>query len=336
MLSINKVFAHSIKQTLSICFLAATFSLLSVFGQTPKEQEAQFLPANQIIERELAGGQSHTYRISLKSNEFLQIKAEQKGIDVVVRLFDSNQRQLVEANSSNLGGTAVFEELLFITEKEGEYEIQISALKEKAVAGIYTLQWSRQNATEKNRTRVNAKKLYEDGYKLRRKPESESEAITKLKEALKLYQQIGDLEGELNSLEKLGSLSHRDEPTALEYNNQALSIARKLGDKRREASLLLRLGFLVKDKPQKQLDYYNQALSIWHKIGDKMGEGNTLETIGGVYSRLGNFQKVIEYYSQAISLYRTDNSSLFNLRLAALLGNISIIYEKSGDEQKAL
>lgn len=126
MLSINKVFAHSIKHILSICFLAATFSLLSVFGQTPKEQEAQFLPANQTIERELAGGQSHTYRISLKSNEFLQIKAEQKDINVIVRLFDSNQKQLVEVDSSNQDGADVFEELLFITEKEGEYEIQIS------------------------------------------------------------------------------------------------------------------------------------------------------------------------------------------------------------------
>ena len=126
--------------------------VFAIFGQTQKTQEAQLLSANQTIERELAGGQSHSYRITLKANEFLQVKAEQKGVDVVVRLFDSNQRQLAEADSSN--PTQGFEKLLFITESEGKYEIQISALDEKAATGKYTVQWSRQNATEKNRTRV--------------------------------------------------------------------------------------------------------------------------------------------------------------------------------------
>jgi len=124
MVSIKKVFAYSIKQIFLICFLATTFFSFAVFGQTPNAQEAQLLRANQTIERELSGGQTHSYRISLKANEFLQVKVEQKGVDVVVRLFDSNQKQLVEVDSPN--DSAGFEKLSYIIEKAGEYEIQIS------------------------------------------------------------------------------------------------------------------------------------------------------------------------------------------------------------------
>ncbi len=53
------------------------------FGQTLNVTDIRPLPANQTIERELAGGQSHTYRIILKAKEFLQVKVEQKGVDVI-------------------------------------------------------------------------------------------------------------------------------------------------------------------------------------------------------------------------------------------------------------
>jgi CHAT domain-containing protein/Tfp pilus assembly protein PilF len=306
--------------------------VFAVFGQTQKTQEAQLLSANQTIERELAGGQSHTYRITLKSNEFLQIKAEQKSVNVVVRLFDSNQKQLVEVNSSH---TTWFEELLFITEKEGEYEIQISALQEKAATGKYTLQWSKQNATEKNRTRLNAKKLYDDGLKLFYV--NESEAITKFKEALKLYQDIGDLQGELNSLDYLSSLSYPDYKTVREYLNQALSISRKLGDKSREADLLSSLGVtFIDEEPQKALEYYNQALSISRNSADKIEEPEVLEYIAQIYESFRNYQKAIEYYNQALSLYRTVNSKRAKSNIVQSLDTLSRLYEKLGDKQKAL
>lgn len=309
--------------------------VFAIFGQTQKTQEAQLLSANQTIERELAGGQSHTYRITLKSNEFLQIKAEQKGVDVVVRLFDSNQKQLAEMDSPN--GTQGFEELLFITEKSGEYEIQITALDEKAAIGRYTVQWSGQNATDKNRTQIKARKLYDDAYKLRRKPESESEAITKLKEALKLYQQIGDLEGEINLLHRLGiNLINTDKQAAREYLNQALSIVRKIRDKHRESYLLSTLGNTYDREPQKQLDYFNQALLISRNRGEKIQEAGVLESIGQVYIKLENHQKGLDYLNQALSIYRANNSSSANENIVRLLNNISISHGKSGNKQKAL
>ncbi len=318
---------------IAVNLILALFS----FGQTPNVADIRPLPANQTVERELSGGQTHSYSITLKANEFLQVRAEQKGVDVIVKLFDSNKKQLIEMDSLNR--TKGFEELLFITKKAGDYEIQISALDVKATTGKYTFQWSGQNATEKDRLSINAKKLYSDGLELLKKPESESEAIAKLKEAVKLYRQIGDLEGEIKCLNWLGlNFTSKDKQVAREYFNQALSIARKLRDKFSEAGLLLNLinTYPPVSEPEKQLEYLNQALLIWHNIGDKNQETYILQQIGFVYSVLGNFQKALEYLNQALSLNRADNSRPAKENVISLLNNISNYYEISGDKQKAL
>jgi len=265
------------------------------FGQTPNVKDIRPLSANQTIERELSGGQTHSYRITLKANELLRVKAEQKGVDVVVRLFDSNEKQLVEMNSP-FGIN--FELLSFISEKAGDYKIQISALDVKAASGKYTLQWSVKNSTENDRLQINTETLFKDG--------------------LKLFQK-------------------NDKQAARECFNQALSIVRKLGNKAMEASLLSLLSLTYRgDEPQKQLEYLNQALSIWRNIGDKIQETFTLQQIGSLYAELGNHQKALEYLNQALSLNRDNNGRLSKQSDVVLLNSISSIYETSGNKQKAL
>lgn len=90
------------------------FILLSIasFGQTHTNEESK-LKLNQTIERELAGRQSHAYPVSLKANELLQVRVEQKGIDVVVKVFDSNKKLLAEMDSPN--GASGVELLSFVT-----------------------------------------------------------------------------------------------------------------------------------------------------------------------------------------------------------------------------
>ena len=55
---------------------------------------------------------------------------------------------------------------------------------------------------------------------------------------------------------------------------------------------------------QKALDYYEQALPLRRQVGDRGGEATTLNNIGGVYSALGEKQKALDYYEQALPLRR--------------------------------
>ena len=53
---------------------------------------------------------------------------------------------------------------------------------------------------------------------------------------------------------------------------------------------------------QKALDYYEQALPLYRQVGDRGGEATTLNNIGMVYSALGEKQKALDYYEQALPL----------------------------------
>ncbi len=106
MLSINKVFAHSIKYTLSICFLAVTFSLLSVFGQTPNVTDTHPLPLNKPVEREIKAAEEHFYTVKLKEGEVLRLELEEgQDVNYVFRLIKESDRQTIsEADLTQLFG----------------------------------------------------------------------------------------------------------------------------------------------------------------------------------------------------------------------------------------
>ena len=48
---------------------------------------ATALEPGKPVERELAGGQSHSYSIALTAGQYLHVVVDQRGIDVVVTLF---------------------------------------------------------------------------------------------------------------------------------------------------------------------------------------------------------------------------------------------------------
>src|SRR5262247_3978703 len=56
-------------------------------GAAPGAQENISLEPGKPVERELSGGQSHSYKITMSSGQFLHIVVRQLGIDVVVVMF---------------------------------------------------------------------------------------------------------------------------------------------------------------------------------------------------------------------------------------------------------
>ena len=55
---------------------------------------------------------------------------------------------------------------------------------------------------------------------------------------------------------------------------------------------------------QKALDYYAQALPLWRAVKDRGGEASTLGNIGVVYLALGENQKALDFHTQALPLWR--------------------------------
>src|SRR5690349_4109480 len=77
------------------------WSGLPVLAQGQQFREKQTLILQQKIERELKGAEMHSYNIALKAGQYIHIVVEQRGIDVIVRLFTPEDKKLVEVDSPN-------------------------------------------------------------------------------------------------------------------------------------------------------------------------------------------------------------------------------------------
>jgi hypothetical protein len=65
-------------------------------------QETGSLEPGKPIERELSGGQSHSYKITMVSGQYLQVVVDQRGIDVAVALFTPDGKKISEVDSEHL------------------------------------------------------------------------------------------------------------------------------------------------------------------------------------------------------------------------------------------
>src|SRR5215813_9172465 len=73
----------------------------STRGATPSAQESDSLEPGKPVERELSGGQSHSYKITMISGQYLRVVVEQRGIDVAVALVAPDGKKISEVDSEH-------------------------------------------------------------------------------------------------------------------------------------------------------------------------------------------------------------------------------------------
>ena len=102
-----------------------------------------------------------------------------------------------------------------------------------------------------------------------------------------------------------------------------------------EAATLNNIGYVHDDlgEKEKALDYYNQALLITQEVGDESGEATILNNIGVVYRTLDDNEKALDYYNQALLITQEVGDKSGE---ATILNNIGGVYRTSGDNEKAL
>ncbi|OQY52113.1 MAG: hypothetical protein B6247_17800 [Candidatus Parabeggiatoa sp. nov. 2] len=83
----------------------------------------------------------------------------------------------------------------------------------------------------------------------------------------------------------------------------------------------------------KALDFFQQALAIFRDIGDKSGQGKVLTNIGVVYKNLGDYPKALDFFQQALAIFRDIGDKSGQ---GTNLGNIGSVHLSLGDYPKAL
>jgi tetratricopeptide (TPR) repeat protein len=302
------------------------------------QADAPALEAGSRLQRTLAGGEVHLFRITLDAGRYVRVVVEQQGIDVAVALIDPSKRRPLEVDSPN--GSSGPEPLSFVAEASGDHFVEVRSPNKGAAAGRYEISVEAlRDPTPSDLARVRAERTFYEAFKRASRPEAavRSEALEKLEGVLPVFRSLEDRAMETLTLNSIGLAYHSsgELQKALRYYNEALTISRALGDRNNEARLLNNVGgvYDILGEPQTALDYYGQALALWRTLSNGDAQGDTLNNIGVIYFNLGDLQQALDYYNQALP-HRTAGAS--RRREADTLGNIGLVYVVLGEPQQAL
>jgi len=288
------------------------------------------------IERELAGGQTHEYRIELLSGQYFHVVVDQRGIDVVVALSGPNGNQITEVDSPN--GAYGPESLAVVVDTAGTYRVAVRSLEKNVPAGKYEIRVAElRTATEPDRQLIQAQAAVAEGKALLQKPSAASlkRALEKGGEALAQFQAAGDQSEQVGALDLLATANWMsgNAKEALGQMEQLVALLRKLDKPADLAGALNNLTVLYSTlgAPERALETSREALDLVRKLHNRSGEAFVLGNIGNIYFALGEYEKALEYHEQALPLDKELNPAAY----PATLGNLGSVYSVLGDHQKA-
>lgn len=105
--------------------------LLLFFLCSAASAQTPLLPGTPI-ERELQAGQAHSFTIELEENKFVQLVVEQRGIDVIVKVFAPSGKSLGDFDTPN--GAEGPEHVSFVAVTAGSYRVEVGPLDPKDTA----------------------------------------------------------------------------------------------------------------------------------------------------------------------------------------------------------
>ncbi len=264
------------------------------------EKDVRLLEMGKPIERELAGGQSHLYKITLAAGQYLNVVVEQRGVDVVVTLLGPDAKKLIEVDSPN--GTHGPEPVSWIVETAGIYRLEVRSLEKDAKPGRYEARIVELRAAmDRDRDLAEATSLYNESLSLRLKGQYD-QAIPLAERALALR-------------EKTLGAEHPDTANSLD----ALAmIYRNKGDYAHAEPL------------------YRRALAIREKT---LGAGHldtafSLYELAALYHNKGDYAHAEPLYRRALAI-REKTLGAEHPDTAMLLNNLALVYYDKGDYAQA-
>jgi len=184
--------------------------------------------------------------------------------------------------------------------------------------------------------KASADKLLQEGIEQYQQGQLEA-AIESWQQALLIYQQLQDRQGEGVILINLGAtyIALENYSKAVEVLQLFLPIAQATGNPHSEAQALGNLGIAYK-----QLGNYNQAieshqkaLTLMRGINDRQGEGQVLGNLGNAYEVLGDYDKALVSYQQSLIIAGEINDRIGE---GIARRNLAKIYSNLGEYEKAI
>ena len=132
------------------------------------------------------------------------------------------------------------------------------------------------------------------------------------------------------------SILNQDPNEAIEYGIQARDMSQLLGYNTGKAYALknIGLGYYYLGDYLKVLDYWSESLESFETEQDTLGIANMLNNLGAIYYTQGSNSKAIEYYLQSLRIAEKLGDTI---RIASALVNVGGLYsDNEKDYDKAL
>lgn len=318
--------------------LLLALSLLTVTSAAQSNKNTPALELGKPIERELAGGQSHTYRIALAKGQFLRVVVDQRGADVLVTLSDPAGKKLTEMDG--LIGSRGPETVVALAESAGDYLLEVRSLKnDPSLSGRYEARIEAlRPATERDRASAAARRVSDEAAQVFSQPSQDIRtAFEKFEESRRLWEAAGEPSEQARSLLGAAQLYNftGDYQRAIEFARRASQLALSAGDREMEVLALI----LMSDIHHSQGDYDqamdlgSRALKYAEATDNKEVRIVLLRITGQILAERGQAQQALDRFNEALRLSRAVRDAAGE---ALSLGHIGGVYYSLGDYEKAL
>jgi CHAT domain-containing protein/Tfp pilus assembly protein PilF len=310
--------------------------VVSIGAQTTTEVTE--INIGQKLEREITTSETHSYKLTVSANQFVNLAVEQKGIDILLKLIAPDGIVLAEYDSPT--GRTGTEETKAVLATAGEYRLEIGVVERTKITGKYELRFvEKREATADDSKRFQAIIAYQDGMKLRgqRTVPSLKQAALRFEEAARLMGELGDKKEQgIATAEKGLSLQLMgDYDNAIVSYKAAIPFYDEVKDYKNKGTALNNIAFIKSrlSEYQEALFYLHQALENARLSKVENAPVLPLINLATVYKAVGDLKRSIEYYNEALVIARKNEMKNSE---AAILMNLGLIYSELGEHQKGL
>jgi CHAT domain-containing protein/Tfp pilus assembly protein PilF len=311
---------------------------VALAGASPAPTDPPALVDGLTLEREIRGGDSHEYPVSLDEGGFLQVVVEQRKIDLVVRLLDPEGQEIVLVDGPE--SWRWDEELASVARSSGVHRIEIRGSGKPDTIGSYRLQVEgprrvrdgdplREDAVRANQNATN--KMME------RTAESLRRQVQYREKAADLWKQLGERVREAETLYLLGGVQSRlDQPDAAAasflraaelWTEARYQVYRS--DAWNRAALALKEGRHYEEAAK----HFQSALNLAREIEDPSLQARILSNLGNLFTDRGEPAQGIKPLTEALQISRDigDRS-----RKVSVLNNLGFAHMELSEPQKAI
>ncbi|MCG8460268.1 MAG: tetratricopeptide repeat protein, partial [Holophagales bacterium] len=249
-------------------------------------------------ERSIEARESHRFSLEGYPGEWIRILVEEKGADLRLEM-TSGERHWV--SDGPFGGFGVKELALVVEDPtEGVVEIQAGRI---TGAGRYRLQVTRRLAQESDRLHAEAVDLYSRGEQLRAAGDARSlaEAAESYRDAVALFEEVGQPRGAFLSLYRLGWTERAlgNPPEELAAHERAEQTATEAGLAYEEGLAARRLGWIYLEAHR-----YERAADAYERSARALEPSAPVAVTAYVWNRLARSRELAGQLAGALQAHR--------------------------------